>query len=212
LSIITSLENLPAYTDADPQRVAVRQREKEVARGRLSRLAAESEPVRRAIAAAIVQFNGEPGRADSFDALHELLESQPYRLAHWRTASHEINYRPFFDVNSPAGLRVEDPRVFEETHRLLAALLADGRVQAVRIDHPDGLFDPARYFSMLQDLAARSWNIRRETERDGRPDRPLYVLAEKILSGHEQLPRRWAVHGPTGYNYLNELKGLHSDP
>src|SRR4029450_13506095 len=185
LSIITSLENLPAYTDADPQRVAVRQREKEVARGRLSRVAAESEPVRRAIEAAIVQFNGEPGRADSFDALHELLESEPYRRAHWPTASHEINYRRFFDVNTLAGLRVEDPRVFEETHRLLASLLAEDKVQAVRIDHPDGLFDPARYFSMLQDLAARAWSSPRAPEQDGRPDRPLYGLAGEVLSGHE---------------------------
>ena len=212
LSIITSLDNLPPYTDSDPESMAVRQREKEVARGRLSRLAAESEPVRQAIEAAIVQFNGEPGRGDSFDDLHELLESQPYRLAYWRTASHEINYRRFFDVNTLAGLRVEDSRVFEETHQLLGRLLADGRVRAVRIDHPDGLFDPARYFSMLQDLAARAWNITREPERDGRPDRPLYVLAEKILSGHEQLPRRWAVHGTTGYNYLNDLNGLYIDP
>jgi (1->4)-alpha-D-glucan 1-alpha-D-glucosylmutase len=211
LSIIASLDNLPPYTDADPQSMAVRHREKEVARGRLSRLAAESEPVRQAIEAAIVQFNGEAGRPDSFDELHELLESQPYRLAYWRTASHEINYRRFFDVNTLAGLRVEDPRVFEETHRLLASLLAEGRVHAVRIDHPDGLFDPARYFSMLQDLAARAWNITREPENDGRPDRPLYVVAEKILSGHEQLPRRWAVHGTTGYDYLNDLNGLYID-
>jgi (1->4)-alpha-D-glucan 1-alpha-D-glucosylmutase len=211
LSIIASLDNLPPYTDTNRESMAVRQREKEVARGRLSRLVAESEPVRHAIEAAIVQFNGEPGRPESFDELHELLESQPYRLAYWRTASHEINYRRFFDVNTLAGLRVEDPRVFEETHQLLASLLAEGKVQAVRIDHPDGLFDPARYFSMLQDLAARAWNLQREPERDGRPDRPLYVLAEKILSGREQLARRWALHGTTGYNYLNDLNGLYID-
>ena len=211
LSIIASLDNLPPYTDTNRESMAVRQREKEVARGRLGRLAAESDPVRQAIDAAIVQFNGEPGRPESFDELHELLESQPYRLAYWRTASHEINYRRFFDVNTLAGLRVEDPRVFEETHRLLASLLAEDKVQAVRIDHPDGLFDPARYFSMLQDLAARAWNSQREPERDGRPDRPLYVLAEKILSGREQLPRRWALHGTTGYNYLNDLNGLYID-
>ena len=212
LSIITSLDNLPPYTDTDPEGMAVRQRETEVARGRLSRLAAESEPVRQAIEAAIVEFNGEAGRPESFDALHELLEAQPYRLSYWRTASHEINYRRFFDVNTLAGLRVEDPRVFEETHQLLASLLAENKVQGVRIDHPDGLFDPARYFSMLQDLAARAWNIPRESDREGRPDRPLYVPGEKILSGREQLPRRWAVHGTTGYNFLNDLNGLYIDP
>jgi (1->4)-alpha-D-glucan 1-alpha-D-glucosylmutase len=211
LSIIASLDNLPLYTESDPERMALRQREKEVARGRMARLVSESEAVRRAIEAAIVQFNGEPGRPESFDALHEMLESQPYRLAYWRTASHEINYRRFFDINTLAGLRVEDPRVFEETHQLLASLLSEGKVQAVRIDHPDGLFDPARYFSALQDLAARAWNLERGSECHGRPDRPLYVLAEKILSGREPLPRRWAVHGTTGYNFLNDLNGLYVD-
>ena len=211
LSIVGSLENLPRYTESDPERMAVRQREKEVARNRLARLAAESDAVRQAIEEAVVRFNGEPGRADSFDALHELLETQPYRLAYWRTASHEINYRRFFDINTLAGLRVEDPDVFEATHRLLASLLAEGKVHAVRIDHPDGLFDPARYFSMLQDLAARAWQTERGHEVDGRPDRPAYILAEKILSGREQLPRRWAVHGTTGYTYLNDLNGLYID-
>jgi (1->4)-alpha-D-glucan 1-alpha-D-glucosylmutase len=211
LSIIASLENLPPFTESNPQRMAVRQREKEVARGRMTRLVAESPEVGAEILAAVKQFNGEPGRPESFDALHELLEMQPYRLAYWRTASHEINYRRFFDINTLAGLRVEDPTVFEHTHRLLRSLLAEDKVQAVRIDHPDGLFDPARYFSMLQDLAAAAWNTSRERERDGRPERPLLVLAEKILSGREQLPRRWAVHGTTGYNYLNDLNGLYVD-
>jgi (1->4)-alpha-D-glucan 1-alpha-D-glucosylmutase len=210
-SIVASLENLPRYTESDPERMAIRQREKEVARGRMARLVAESGTVLHAIETALTSFNGEPGRPDSFDHLHELLESQPYRLAYWRTASHEINYRRFFDINTLAGLRVEDPAVFEETHRLLAALLAGGTVQAVRVDHPDGLFDPARYFCMLQDLAARAWNLTREPDRDGRPDRPLYVPGEKILSGREELPRRWAVHGTTGYNYLNDLNGLYID-
>jgi (1->4)-alpha-D-glucan 1-alpha-D-glucosylmutase len=211
LSIIASLDNLPLYTESDPERMAVRQREKEVARGRIGRLVSDSDAVLRAIEAALVQFNGEPGRAESFDALHDLLESQAYRLAYWRTAQHEINYRRFFDINTLAGLRVEDPPVFADTHRLLASLIAEGQVQAVRIDHPDGLFDPAKYFSMLQDLAAEAWSIDREPERGGRPDRPLYVLAEKILSGREPLPKRWAVHGTTGYNYLNDLNGLYVD-
>ena len=211
LSIIASLENLPPYTESNPQRMAVRQREKEVARGRLTRLVAESPEVGAEIQAAVSKFNGERGRPESFDALHELLEMQPYRLAYWRTASHEINYRRFFDINTLAGLRVEDPSVFEHTHRLLRTLLAEDKVQAVRIDHPDGLFDPARYFSMLQDLTAAAWGTPRGPERDGRPERPLLVLAEKILSGREQLPRRWAVHGTTGYNYLNDLNGLYID-
>ena len=211
LSIIASLEKMPPYTASQPEQMAERQREKEVARGRLARLAAESPAIAAAIEEAVRLANGEPGRADSFDDLHDLLEAQAYRLSYWRTASHEINYRRFFDINTLAGLRVEDEEVFQETHQLLGRLLADGQVHAVRIDHPDGLFDPARYFSMLQDLAAKAWGLTREPQRDGLPDRPLFVLAEKILSGREGLPRRWAVHGTTGYNFLNDLNGLYVD-
>jgi len=141
------------------------------------------------------RLNGVPGQPHSFDALHELLEAQAYRLAYWRTAAHEINYRRFFDINTLAGLRVEDPEVFDAIHKRLARLLEDGRVTGVRIDHPDGLFDPAKYFEMLQALAGGVW-----------------IVAEKILSGRERLPARWAVHGTTGYNFLNQVNGLFVDP
>src|SRR4029453_10912159 len=98
------------------------------------------------------RLNGSPGQPRSFDALHELLEAQAYRLAYWRTAAHEINYRRFFDVNTLAGLRVEDPEVFNAIHERLARLVQEGRVTGIRIDHPDGLFDPSNYFEMLQAL------------------------------------------------------------
>ena len=150
------------------------------------------------------KFNGVPGDSKSFDALHDLLEDQAYRLAYWRTASHEINYRRFFDVNTLAGLRVEDPAVFASIHQLLARLIREGHVTGVRIDHPDGLFDPARYFEMLQDLVPGP--VRRSSSEGGA--RPLYVVAEKILSGRERLPSGWAVHGTTGYNFLNQVNGL----
>ena len=153
------------------------------------------------------EFHGVPGQPRSFDALHDLLEHQAYRLAYWRTASHEINYRRFFDVNTLAGLRVEDASVFASIHKLLAKLLHEQRVTGVRIDHPDGLFDPAKYFDMLQDLAAESWDTVRAPGT-----RPLYVVAEKILSGRERLPAGWAVHGTTGYNFTNQVNGLFVSP
>ena len=206
-SIITSLQKLPPYTERRPELMAERQREKDVARARLARLVLETPVVGQQIEASLQTFNGEPGRPESFNELHELLESQPYRLSYWRTASHEINYRRFFDVNTLAGLRVERPEVFGATHKLLETLLQDGTIDAVRIDHPDGLFDPARYFDMLQQLAVRAWHVE-PSKGSEPPRRPLYVVAEKIVSGQEALPHRWAVHGTTGYNYLNDLNGL----
>ena len=101
-----------------------------------------------------------------------MLEEQVYRLSYWRTASHEINYRRFFDINSLAGLRVEDADVFAAIHQLLERLIRERRVTGVRIDHPDGLFDPARYFEWLQNLAADAWAI-------PHGGRPLYVVVEK---------------------------------
>jgi (1->4)-alpha-D-glucan 1-alpha-D-glucosylmutase len=190
---LTSLQNLPAAADSAQSVAAERQREKEVARIRLARLVSETATVGVHVDEAVREVNGEVGRPESFDALHELLEAQSYRLSYWRTASHEINYRRFFDVNALAGLRIEDASVFAATHELLAQLLTQGSVQGVRIDHPDGLFDPARYFRMLQNLAPGGGD--------------LYVIAEKILSSHESLPH-WPVAGTTGYNYLNDLNGI----
>ena len=201
LSILRSLENLPAYTEQDAIRVVERQREKEVARARLQRLSSESPAIARHIQDAVNRVNGVPGQPGSFDALHDLLEAQPYRLSYWRTASHEINYRRFFDVNTLAGIRVERQEVFDETHRLLGQLIREGRLQGVRVDHPDGLFDPARYFAMLQALARDAAGV----------NAPTYVVAEKILSGRERLPPQWAVHGTTGYNFLNDLNGIFVD-
>ncbi len=211
LSIVTSLHNLPAYTATDPESVAERHREKEIARTRLERLAAEEPAVRQAIDDAIAQLNGIPGDSASFDALHALLEAQAYRLSYWRTASHEINYRRFFDVNTLAGLRIEHDQVFEATHQLLGELIRDRKVHGLRIDHPDGLFDPVRYFRMLQRLAATSLGIVSDGPDGDRIDQPIYVVAEKILSAGEPLSAQWAIHGTTGYNFLNDVNGLFID-
>ena len=201
-SILEGLQNLPPYTDTHPERIAVRQREKEVLSGRLLRLIDESPFVVEAIAHAVRQVNGQAGEAASFDEMHALLEAQPYRLASWRTAVDEINYRRFFDVNELAGVRVEHEVVFEATHQLIGRWLRDGQVHALRLDHPDGLFDPEAYFARLQQLA------RTETGRDA----PIYVVAEKILAADERLRDDWQVHGTTGYGFLNEINGLFIDP
>jgi (1->4)-alpha-D-glucan 1-alpha-D-glucosylmutase len=207
LSILTALWNLPPYTERDPERIVERQREKEVSRERLARLVERSPRIRAHIAHSVQVVNGTPGDRGSFDRLHELLEVQAYRLAYWRTAFDEINYRRFFDINDLAALRMEDPRVFAATHGLLLDLIRRGAVTGVRIDHPDGLFDPAGYFAALQRAASEP--PRRDAPApDGTPARRLYLVAEKILSPGEALPAGWAVHGTTGYNFLTTLNGL----
>lgn len=211
LSIITSLQNLAPYTTTNPEQISDLHREKEVAKTRLERLVSEEPAVRQAIESAIAEINGTPGQPSSFDALHDLLEAQPYRLSYWRTASHQINYRRFFDINTLVGLRVEREEVFEATHQLLAQLIAERKVHAVRVDHPDGLFDPEKYFRMLQRLAARALGLDDTVNDNDRNERPLFVLAEKILSGSERLPPKWPVYGTTGYNFLNDLNGVFVD-
>jgi (1->4)-alpha-D-glucan 1-alpha-D-glucosylmutase len=194
-SIVTALSNLPSFNETDAARIAERQREKEVARERLVRLLEASDPIRRHLDDAIRHFNGRPGERESFDPLHELLEAQPYRLAFWRTAFHEINFRRFFDINDLAGIRVEDPEVFEAVHRLMFQLIRDRKVTGLRLDHLDGLFDPAAYLEALQRAIGPTW-----------------VVAEKILSEGEELPTAWAVHGTSGYDFLNDLNGVFVDP
>ena len=214
LSILTALQNLPVYTEHAPDRIAERHREKEVARARLRRLAIEAPRLCEHIDRAVAGFNGRPGHPESFDLLHELLEAQPYRLSYWRTASHEINYRRFFDINELGGLRMEDPDVFQATHAFVLRLIAEDKITGLRLDHPDGLFAPGRYFEQLQEEVRRAWLTAQPalaTTIGGR-SRPLYLVVEKILSRDERLPAPWMVHGTTGYNFLNEVHGLFVDP
>jgi (1->4)-alpha-D-glucan 1-alpha-D-glucosylmutase len=205
LSVLSALGNLPGRDNPTPEAIAERRRERDIARDRLARVVDASPRLRRHVDEAIAAINGEPGRPSSFDTLHELLEVQSYRLAYWRTAAHEINYRRFFDVNDLAALRVEDPEVFDATHGLLFELLQRGRVSGVRVDHPDGLFDPKRYIENLQELAARA----RRT--DAHPDPGFFVVVEKILLSGESLPDSWRVDGTTGYTYLRHVTGLFVD-
>lgn len=126
-------------------------------------------------------------------ALHHLLERQHYKLGHWRLASSDINYRRFFDVNGLAGLRVEDPGTFAATHRLVKHLVADGRLQGIRLDHIDGLRDPAQYCQRLRRLV-----------RDAQGNtKPFYTVIEKILCERERLPHFAGVQGTTGYEWMN---------
>lgn len=135
-------------------------------------------------------FNGKKGEDRSFDLLHELLERQHYRLAYWLVAGQEINYRRFFNINELAAIHIEKERVLNTHHNLVFKLLKEGKVQGLRIDHPDGLYDPALYFERLQE------------------HHPALVVIEKILDVNEPLPLHWKVSGTVGYEYLNCLNGV----
>jgi (1->4)-alpha-D-glucan 1-alpha-D-glucosylmutase len=202
-SIFTALEYLPKRTETDPKRITERIREKEIIKRRLERLCAEAPRVQQAMEKALAQINGKPGDARSFDMLDKLLNAQSYRLASWRVAAEEINYRRFFDVNELAAVRVELPKVFDAIHRLLLDLVSTGAVTGLRIDHPDGLYLPDEYFDKLQQRCAKALGI--ALPKDGRA---IYLIAEKILTGPETLRTDWRVHGTTGYDFANQLTQL----
>jgi len=199
-SIRTALEYLPRRTETDSERIKERAREKEIIKKRLERRCAEAPQVQRAIEKAVETINGRVGDPRSFDRLDELLNAQSYRLAFWRVAAEEINYRRFFDVNDLAAIRVELPEVFDAVHKLLFELVGSGAVTGLRIDHPDGLYRPLEYFEKLQLRCARA--LRVPLPKDGRA---IYLIVEKILIGDEQLPQNWPVHGTTGYDFANQV-------
>lgn len=205
-SIVTGLGHLPSPTETEPARRAERAREKEVLKRRLAQLVADPE-IAQAIDAEVTRVNGTAGEPKSFDDLDALLLDQCYRLAFWRVATEEINYRRFFDINDLAAIRMEDDAVFDDANELLWKLVADGRVGGVRLDHTDGLYDPASFFRRFRrglDDASR------EKERPGEP--PPYLVIEKILTHGEALPTSWDVDGTTGYDFLASVGGLFVDP
>ena len=148
------------------------------------------------IARGLDAYRAGPEHTAATLALHHLLERQHYRLGHWRLASSDINYRRFFDINTLAGLRVEDAGTFEAIHRLVKRLIGEGKLQGLRLDHIDGLRDPVQYFQRLRRLIREA-----QGERAG----PFYVVIEKILGEQEKLPPFNGVYGTTGYEWMNAI-------
>ncbi|MGW4031171.1 malto-oligosyltrehalose synthase [Streptomyces sp. NPDC004838] len=137
-----------------------------------------------------------PGGRPGGQPLSELLDAQWYRLGWWRLARTELNYRRFFTVSGLIGVRVEDPEVFDATHAKILELVRDGIVEGLRIDHPDGLADPAAYLRRLDEATGGA----------------CWTVVEKILTGDERLPPDWPVAGTTGYDALRRIDGLFTDP
>ena len=196
-NIRRSLAALPDRRAPAPEQVAERSREKEVHKRRLAQLAANDSAVAQALDTAVRSFTGTAAEPASFDALHELLELQAFHLAYWRVAAEDINYRRFFDVNDLAALRVDNEAVFEATHRLVLRLIGAGKIDGLRIDHVDGLYDPAGYLRRLQQRIG-------EVSGDAWP-RSRYLVVEKISLSFEHLPDDWPAHGETGYHFANVI-------
>ena len=204
-SVLGSFGRLPPRTVQDEAAKRARARDAAVYKQSLARLARKHAWLVEWIAACLKQLNGRMGDPASFDALDALISRQAYRLTNWRVASDDVNYRRFFDVNTLAGLRMEQLGVFEATHRLVLRWLRSGQLSGLRIDHPDGLSDPQQYFERLQCHYAREATVA------GEEPRALYLVVEKILAEHENLPEGWPVHGDTGYRFATVVNGLFVD-
>lgn len=202
-SILTALSHLPLRTETDPGRIAERYREKDVIRRRLASVIADHEPLQHFLFDNIRILNGTKGSPRSFDLLDELVSNQAYRLAYWRVAGEEINYRRFFDINQLAAIRMEQPAVFQEAQQKIFDLVASGAVTGLRIDHVDGLYDPQGYLVQWQAWAAQQFHATPDSQ-----GRVLYLLVEKILGTGERLNPDWPVHGTTGYAYLSLMNQL----
>ena len=188
-SIAAALGRLPPGTVTDPESVRVRERDSGVLLGALARLLDDRPDVAEVVDGTVESVNRDP------DTLDALLERQNYRLAYWRTAGRDLPYRRFFDINTLVGLNMEREDVFAATHTLVLRWLAQGVLDGLRIDHPDGLRDPEGYLGRLQDRVPEA-----------------YVVVEKILQPGEPLRRTWPAAGTTGYDFLNRVNGLFVDP
>jgi (1->4)-alpha-D-glucan 1-alpha-D-glucosylmutase len=227
--LLQELSSLPPHETTD-QKLGDQRREQLLdLRPRLT-AALQAKDLAPTLARAAAAINGTKGDAHSFDALHALLEIQPYRLASWKTSSEQINYRRFFDVNDLVGLRMENPEVFAATHCLIRALLGKGQITGLRIDHCDGMFNPREYLVRLQELfvasqcfgpcaqEATASGIEQEVvdaagQQDwARAKLPLYCVVEKILEPGEVLPTDWPVQGTSGYDFVHFANQLFIQP
>ena len=181
-------DTLPSPAATDLKSITRRHRDKKLLTDMLAKLLSEDAAVACAIDEVVSQLNADP------DRLHEFLEQQNYRLAFWRMASRDLGYRRFFDINSLVGLRIENERLFEATHKLVIKWIAEGRLTGLRVDHPDGLRDPLEYFQRLRAACPDTW-----------------IVAEKILFGSESLRESWPIEGTTGYDFLNMAGRLFVD-
>ncbi|HXU58640.1 MAG TPA: malto-oligosyltrehalose synthase, partial [Verrucomicrobiae bacterium] len=174
----------------------------------LALLAGQSPAVAKLLSEAAASFAFKPGDSQALAALERLLSRQHYRLDHWRLAATRANYRRFFDIGQLIGVRMERPAVFDRTHGLIGRLIAEGKLDGLRLDHVDGLKDPAAYCRRLRRFVERQ---RRSGGQRGRAGE-FYIVVEKILGAGENLRADWPVQGTTGYEFITLLEGIFTDP
>lgn len=211
LSIITVFKNLPKHTTIDYEKIEERNREKQIASERLSNLCSNNYIIKGFIDENLIDFKCSPNNEISVEKVHNLLEEQIYRLAFWRVSADEINYRRFFDINDLAAVCVEHPDVFTDIHSFVLNLIENKKIDGLRIDHPDGLLDPAKYYKKLQMEISKKIGVdfnQNDKNLFASEKLPFYIVAEKILAPSEQIPQNWAIHGTVGYDFLNSVNGL----
>jgi (1->4)-alpha-D-glucan 1-alpha-D-glucosylmutase len=189
IEIMDDLDRLPSRHETAAERVMERRRDKERIKDRLWRAYQSDPALKSALDETLLSMAGDAS------ALDALLGAQAYRIAYWKIGYEEINYRRFFDINELVGIRIELREVFENGYQQICALVRDGKVTGLRVDHIDGLWDPECY---LRRLAVGTGGA--------------YVVVEKILGRDEELPRDWPIAGTTGYDFLNTLNGVFIEP
>jgi (1->4)-alpha-D-glucan 1-alpha-D-glucosylmutase len=186
LGVLYTLKNI-----APKQESAERADQIVFVKGILWELYNSNEDIKRHIDANLARFNGIKGQPETFNQLDRLLSQQWYRLAFWKVAAEELDYRRFFNINELISLRMEDEKVYRQTHALVMKLVREGKFTGLRVDHVDGLYDPLSYLKWLRRDAGTA-----------------YLTVEKILSLEEDLPAIWPVQGTTGYEFLNYANGI----
>ena len=202
--LVDAIEHLPSVGSTHPQKALRNYQNRQAIKEDLWCIANTSAEVKTFLRDNITLSNGKKGARRSFDLLDKLLAQQIYRLDFWKTARKQINYRRFFDISDLVGIRVELPQVFEATHALILSLVNEGKVNGLRVDHIDGLYNPLEYLFRLQHYIAP------QTEESGELS-GFYIVVEKILASDELLPQEWPVSGTTGYDFLNAANALFVD-
>jgi (1->4)-alpha-D-glucan 1-alpha-D-glucosylmutase len=190
LGILSSLKNLPESREERLGRYSQIQFIKRI----LRELYNSNNDIKKFINENLDIFNGERESKSDPSLLDSILSEQLFRLSFWKVATEELNYRRFFNINGLISLKMEDERVFNNTHSFILKLLKDKKINGLRIDHIDGLYDPTDYLRRLRENAG-----------------DIYLIVEKILEFKEDLPSLWAVQGTTGYDFLNYINGIFCD-